>query len=85
MSREATEGVIREILAVHGRLNRPAAEVRSDADLFAIGLDSQAVVNVMLAIEERFDFEFPEDRLNRAAFATIRSIADVVESAGAAA
>jgi len=65
MSQMATEGAIREILATHGQLSRPAAEVRADADLFTVGLDSQAVVNVMLAIEERFDFEFPEDRLNR--------------------
>jgi acyl carrier protein len=85
MEQEATEGAIREILATHGRLNRPAAEVRPDADLFAVGLDSQAVVNVMLAIEERFDFEFPEDRLNRATFTTIRSIAQVIEGPGAAA
>ena len=56
-----------------------------DADLFEAGLDSQAVINVMLAIEERFDFEFPEDRLNRATFASIRSIIDVVDSARASA
>jgi acyl carrier protein len=85
MSQEATEGAIREILQAHGRLNRPASEVGADADLFAVGLDSQAVVNVMLAIEEKFDFEFPEDKLNRAAFTTIRAIADVVQSASAAA
>jgi acyl carrier protein len=83
MSQEATEGAIREILATHGRLNAPVADIRPDADLFAIGLDSQAVVNVMLAIEERFDFEFPEDRLNRETFTTIGSISQVVANAGA--
>ena len=85
MSQDATEGAIREILQVYGRLNRPVSEVRPDTDLFQIGLDSQAVINVMLAIEEKFDFEFPEDKLNRAAFTTIRIIADVIQSAGAAA
>jgi len=85
MGHEGTEGAIREILAAYGRLNRPAAEIALDADLFAVGLDSQAVVNVMLAIEERFDFEFPENRLNRAAFTTLRSIAEVVENARASA
>jgi len=83
MSQEATEAAIREVLLAYGRLNRPAAEVGADADLFAIGLDSQAVVNIMLAIEEKFDFEFPEDKLNRAAFTTIRAIAEVVQSASA--
>jgi len=85
MGHEGTEGAIREILATYGRLNRPAAELAVDADLFTVGLDSQAVINVMLAIEERFDFEFPENRLNRATFATIKSIADVADSARASA
>ena len=79
------EQAIREILSTHGRLKRPSIDVASDADLFAVGLDSQAVVNVMLAIEERFDFEFPEDRLNRDTFTTIRTIASVIQSAGASA
>jgi len=85
MGHEVTEGAIREILATYGRLNRPVAEISADADLFIAGLDSQAVINVMLAIEERFAFEFPEDRLNRATFTTIGSIADVVAGAKAAA
>jgi len=85
MGHEGTEGAIREILATYGRLNLPATEIAIDADLFTAGLDSQAVINVMLAIEERFDFEFPEDRLNRAAFATIGSIVEVVENAKASA
>ena len=85
MGQQATEGAIREILTTHGRLKRPAADVGVEADLFEAGLDSQAVINVMLAIEERFGFEFPEDRLNRATFATIHSIIDVVDSARASA
>jgi len=85
MGQETTEGAIREILATYGRLKQSAVDIGVDADLFEAGLDSQAVINVMLAIEERFDFEFPEDRLNRATFATIASINTVVERARAAA
>jgi len=85
MGQQGTEEAIREILTTHGRLKRAPSDVAVDADLFEAGLDSQAVINVMLAIEERFDFEFPEDRLNRATFASIRSIIDVVDSARASA
>lgn len=71
---------IRAILDQHGKLSRPAAQVDRTTDLFSTGLDSQAVVNVMLAIEERFDFEFPDDKLNRETFATIEAIASVVQA-----
>ncbi len=73
---------IRAILAQYVKLVRPVDEIGPTTDLFSVGLDSQAVVNVMLAIEERFAFEFPEDRLNRESFATIAAMRDVVETAG---
>lgn len=81
----SVEDAIRKIVAGNAKLSRPAASLTATTDLFEAGLDSQAVVNVMLAVEEHFGFEFPEDRLNRASFATLSSIADIVASAGAAA
>jgi len=78
------EPAIRQILAAHSKLARRAAEVGADADLFAAGLDSFAVVNVMLALEERFAFEFPEQDLTRETFSSIRKIAAVIQRAGLA-
>ncbi len=79
----AQDDIIRRILAAHGKLATPAASAPADADLFELGLDSQAAVNVMLALEDAFGFEFPEAQLTRETFATISSIARAVQTADA--
>ena len=47
-------------------------------------MTSHAGVNVMLAIEDRFDIEFPDRLLTRAAFSTMANIeSSVTELQGA--
>lgn len=59
----------------------PVADRLSDeADLFDNGLCSFGSVQLMLALEERYDIEFPDHLLNRHAFATIRAIRATVSS-----
>ena len=41
-------------------------------------MSSHASVNVMLALEDSFDVEFPDSMLTRSAFASIGAIADGV-------
>ncbi|MCB1544201.1 MAG: acyl carrier protein, partial [Rhodoblastus sp.] len=48
-------------------------------DLYAAGLTSFAAVQLMLALEESFDIEFPERMLNRRSFATMESIAACIQ------
>ena len=43
-------------------------------DLYAAGMTSQASVNVMLALEEEFDMEFPESMLNKGTFESVTAI-----------
>ena len=50
-----------------------------EADLYAAGLNSMSSVDLMLAIEQTFDFLFPDDALNRRTFSSIASIAAAVE------
>ena len=69
---------IREILKDVGGLAKPVETLTDDADLFAAGLTSFATVNVMLAIEERFDIEVPDKLLRRDTFRSIASLAKVV-------
>lgn len=78
--RAVTEEVaaIREILAQHGRLCVDARSLRDDGDLYAAGLTSLATVNVMLALENHFDIEFPDALLSRKTFASIEAIAEAV-------
>lgn len=75
---------IREALAKFGRLSRPVDQIADGDDLFAAGFTSHATVNVMLAIEDSLDVEFPDELLNRTTFASIGALAGVVaQSRGA--
>ncbi len=69
---------IRAIIATHGRLTRPVAEVAGGDDLFALGMTSHAAVNVMLAIEDRFAIEFPDAAMSKSTFSTLDSLAAAV-------
>ena len=70
---------IREILTKHSRLNIDFNEIAEDADLYEAGLTSLTTVNIMLAIEDEFDIEFPDSKLNRQTFDSIESLVEVVE------
>jgi acyl carrier protein len=48
-------------------------------DLYELGLTSHASVNVMLALEDEFDIEFPDEVLKKSTFASVRNIEQVVE------
>ncbi len=74
---------IRGVLAEHGRLAVPIESLADDADLFGAGMTSHASVNVMLAIEDAFDFEFSEQMLKKSTFESVASIrAAVLEMTG---
>ncbi len=67
--------VLRQLIEKHGRLPVAASTLATGQDLYAAGLTSFAAVQLMLALEETFDVEFPERMLNRRSFATMDSIA----------
>jgi acyl carrier protein len=69
---------IRTILARSGRLAVPVESLTDEADLFAAGLDSLAIVNVLMSIEEEFNIELPDELLSRRSFASIATIKRVV-------
>ena len=73
-----TETAIRDVLGEHARLPVDPATLQGDDDLFQAGMSSHASVNVMLALEDRFDIEFPDAMLKRSAFESIDAIADAV-------
>ena len=74
---------LRDILAAHGGLRTPPADLSDEADLYAAGMTSFATVQLMLALEEAYDVELPEDRLNARTFASIASIRQALAEAGA--
>jgi acyl carrier protein len=74
------EDEIRQILAQHGRLPVDVADLDSEADLYRAGMTSHASVNVMLALEDAFDFEFPESMLRKSTFESVTAISVALTS-----
>lgn len=72
--------LIRKVLDAHGRLTIDPSGVDPSADLYDLGLTSHASVNVMLALEDEFDVEFPDEALKKSTFASIDNIERVVAS-----
>lgn len=75
---------IRNVLGAHGRLPVSVDALDDDANLYSAGMTSHASVNVMLALEEEFDVEFPDAMLTRNAFESIDSIATSLVTLGVA-
>ncbi len=69
---------IREIIAQQGRLSVDVFSLEETSDLYSAGLTSLATVGIMLALEDRFDIEFPEAMLSRRTFNSMASISDAV-------
>jgi acyl carrier protein len=65
---------IREILKDHARLPVDVDDLPIDSDLYQCGMTSHASINVMLALENAFEVEFPDHLLKRSVFASIASI-----------
>ena len=70
---------IREIIKQHGKLNVDVAKLGDEADLYQAGMTSHASVNLMLALEDRFEIEFPERMLRRGSFSSIAAIRSAIE------
>ena len=66
--------LIIEVLDQHARLNVTATAIGADDDLYQLGLTSHASVNVMLALEDAFDLEFPNRMLRKSTFQTVANI-----------
>ncbi|MDQ1508748.1 MAG: hypothetical protein QOG50_592 [Actinomycetota bacterium] len=74
-----TAGRVREIVAAHARLAVDVATLADEDDLYSAGLTSHASVNLMLALEDAFDLEFPERLLRRQTFESIRAISNAID------
>ena len=70
---------IRQIVADNGKLAVDADTLTEEDDLFDAGMTSHANVNVMLALEDVYDIEFPEELLRRSTFQTLAAIRDTIE------
>ena len=69
---------LRALLADHGGLAVDVATLTEDADLYRAGMSSFASVQLMLALEETFDIEFPETMLSPRTFSSLGAIQSAV-------
>jgi acyl carrier protein len=75
---------IRALAIRHGRI-KDSELLKDDTDLYESGLSSLASVNLMLALEDAFEVEFPERMLRRRTFASVGAIhAAIIELRGLA-
>lgn len=66
------------MLRDHARLPVDVNSVADGEDLFQAGMSSHASVNVMLALEDAFDVEFPDRMLKRSVFESVAGIAAAI-------
>jgi acyl carrier protein len=66
---------IRGILADHAKLATDISAVGDGDDLYAAGMTSHASVTVMLACEDEWDIEFPQQMLKKSTFGSVDAIA----------
>ena len=69
---------VRQVVSDAELLARPVSGLGDTDDLFDAGLTSYGSVRLMLALEERFDVEFPDAMLTRKTFATFAAMAEAV-------
>jgi acyl carrier protein len=74
-----TSTAIREVVREHVRLPVDIDTLSDDADLFAAGMTSHASVNLMLALEDAFDLEFPDRMLTRSVFESVGAITAAID------
>jgi acyl carrier protein len=70
---------VRKIVGENGRLSVDIATLEPGSDLYEAGMTSHASVNVMLAIEDAFDVEFPDRMLKRDVFESLAAITAALE------
>lgn len=74
----AIVGEVRRVLAERGKLAVDTDQVAVGDSLYDAGMTSHASVNVMLALEDAFDLEFPDHMLTRNVFETVGSISAAI-------
>ena len=62
--------------------NSPILSNQLEEDLSLLGMDSIIFISVVIALEEEFDIEIPDEKLTLNEMNTIAKIMDVISSIG---
>jgi len=60
----------------------PGTDPSPDVALSSYGLDSLALISLMLELEDRLGVTFPDESMTQEAFATARALSDTVSALG---
>ena len=71
--RDGIDEEVRRVVAAHSGLTVDVKTL-GDKRIYRLGMSSHANVNVMLALEDTFDIEFPEEMLRQATFQSLSAI-----------
>lgn len=72
------ENRIRKILERAVKLPVDVDQIQNTDDLFDLGLNSFACVQLMMTIEEELQIEYPDHLMNRRSFSSIAQIAEAI-------
>lgn len=76
-----TDGEILDIVRAHVPHVGEGRSLSTTTDLWQAGMDSMSSVAVMVAVEEEYGVELPQELLTREVFASVVSIAAAVRKA----
>ena len=76
---------IRAILQTYARIPATVETLADDSNLFTAGMTSLASVEVILALEEKFEIEFSDQMMHRKTFSSVSAIAAAIADLKAAA
>lgn len=70
---------LREILAQWAGLDVPIASLPDNANLYDAGMSSLATVKILMAIENAFNVEIPDEWLTRELFTSVASLSQAIK------
>ncbi|MCG1043331.1 acyl carrier protein [Mycetohabitans sp. B8] len=70
---------LREILAQWADLDVPIASLSDDASLYDAGMSSLATVKILMAIENAFNVEIPDEWLTRELFTSVAWLGQAIK------
>ncbi|MGF7131772.1 acyl carrier protein [Paraburkholderia sp. EB58] len=73
--------ILRRILSESACLDVPIDQLSDSDDLYAAGLQSLTTLRLMIAIEDEFGIQIPDQKLTRHLFSSIDSLAEAVGEA----
>lgn len=80
ISREEVKIKLKDIIVHDLDANIEASQVLDDISLYenGVGLDSIAIVNLIVMLEKKFGFTFEEDELNADMFSSVNNLVDFI-------